>query len=113
MPDILERIGRDLDIYHRFHLAPTLIEVSPEVHAEITSRLRSKTADDAVPVTLRFDRFEVPYRINPKLVGATAYRIETGLRVIPPEVAIRRAYARRSDAVPHELFRTHPKLRLS
>jgi len=66
--DLIERIGREIDMYRRFALEPTLLEVSPEAHVALTRLLRRKAGvpDDAVPASFRIGDREIPYRINPK-----------------------------------------------
>jgi hypothetical protein len=113
--DLIERIGREIDMYRRFALEPTLLEVSREAHVALTRLLRKKAGvpDDAVPVSLRIGDREIPYRVNRKMIGAQAFKLHTRLGITPPEIAIRRAFVNRSEAIPARLFEVHPKLRLS
>ena len=69
IPDLAEKLSRELEYQIRRGRRPRLIEVSPEAHEAL--RLLARAPRGAI---LR-EHDDVPVRINRRMIGVTAWKI--------------------------------------
>lgn len=95
--DLIDRIGRTVDLYTRLSQRVIGLEVSLEADAEIKRLLKVRGELHS----MRVGSDEFPYVVDPKKIGVDAWLLKTEIGWTNPEMAIEKMLVNKSQGFGH------------